>query len=59
MPSGTPIFQRSAICLTLVDAAAEAQKNMFMRKTFKWTDGRHITDSAWYRQELRFIPPPH
>jgi len=40
-------------------AVAKAQKNMFMRKTFKWTDGRHITDSAWYRQELRFIPPPH
>lgn len=30
----------------------------FMRKNFKWTDGSTSTDAAWYRQELRFLPPP-
>uniref|UniRef100_A0A7S2Q6R6 Uncharacterized protein n=1 Tax=Zooxanthella nutricula TaxID=1333877 RepID=A0A7S2Q6R6_9DINO len=29
----------------------------FMRKSFKWSDPRHNTDDAWFRQELRYIEP--
>jgi len=34
-----------------------SEKHNFSRKNFKWNDGRHATDGAWYRQELRFLPP--
>lgn len=36
---------------------AKANAASFTRRSFKWTSGRHATDEAWYRQELRLVQP--
>jgi len=33
-------------------------KTTFMRREFKWNNAADQTDEAWFRQELRYLPPP-
>lgn len=55
-PFATSAYMAAASAPPIAEKKAD-KANTFMRKSFKWTDGRHATDGAWFRQELRFIPP--